>query len=632
MDKNSITGLILIGVVLALFTWLGRPSEEQLALQQQYLDSIENAAALQEAAANEARLGTNSPAASDPAADSLLLPHQRDSIAALEQHKLYGELASATDGTEELITLENDSVAYTFSTKGGLPVATELKTHATYLGEPVRLLRPDDSVLAFTFITRSNRVISSADLYFTPERISPTELKMTAKATTGGTLNILYTLKSKYMLDVKIYPEGDFAQLLAPNAPYLDTHIEIPIYQNEKSAKAEQRYSGFAYEFASGEVEKMNAAKSKSDDLRGTVTWLAFRDMFFSTIFYSVNELEGVSMTQTVLDDQTDGKLKDMEAKFILPIDKSNAEAPIEFMIYSGPNDYNLLRSIEKSMDDEVSFSHVVDMGSWFRFINVWLIAPTFNFLERFFTNYGVIILLMTIFIKLIVSPFTFKSFKSQAKMRVLRPMVEEINQKYPGEDQMMKRQQKTMELYQSAGVNTLGGCLPMLLQMPFLVAMYQYFPTSINLRGESFLWAKDLSTYDDIISWSGVNLPLIGDHISLFCLLMTVTQVVYMKVTQSTSGVDKQQASMMKWMTYLMAGMLFVFLNNNAAALSYYYFLSMLISILQTQFFRMAVDEDKVLAQLQENRKKPRKKSKFMQRLEEAQKEQMRQMKNQKK
>lgn len=631
MDKNSIIGLILIGVVLVVFTWLGRPSEEQIALQQQYYDSLANVAAQQERAAEEARLGTESTPTTARLSDPSLTQAQRDSIAALEQQKIYGEMATAATGTEELITLENDSVAYTFSTKGGLLAATELKTHDTYTGDPVRLMKPEDAAMSFTFITRSNRVISSGDLYFTPERIGSNQLKMSARASNGGTLNILYTLLNKYMLDVQIYPEGDFAQVLAPNAPYLDTHVQIPIYQNEKSAKTEQRYSGFAYEFSDGDVEKMNAAKSKSDDISGAVKWVAFRDMFFSTIFYSPNNLEGVSMSQEVLSDQSSGKIKEMQAKFILPIDPSSAAGPIRLMIYSGPNDYNLLRDVDKAVDNDTSFSHVVDMGSWFRFINVWLIAPTFNFLERFFSNYGVIILLMTIFIKLLVSPFTFKSFQSQAKMRVLRPMVEEINQKYPGEDQMMKRQQKTMELYQSAGVNTLGGCLPMLLQMPFLVAMYQYFPTSINLRGESFLWASDLSTYDDIISWD-FNLPLIGDHISLFCLLMTVTQVIYMNVSQATSGADKQQASMMKWMTYLMAGMLFVFLNNNAAALSYYYFLSMLISILQTQFFRMAINEDKVLAQIQENRKKPRKKSKFMQRLEEAQKEQMRQMQNQKK
>ncbi len=629
MDKNSITGLVLIGVVLAIFTYLGRPTEEQLALQQQYQDSLANSAAQQQLTEENAEVPHSMTTEQSMLSDSTLTAAQKDSLLALN----HGELAPSATGTEELLMLENDSISYTFNTKGGVPIATELKTYSTFDGQPVRLMKPEDSDFSFTFITRTNRVISSKDLYFTPERVSPTQLRMSAKTTTGGTLNILYTLKSRYMLDVRIYSEGDFAQILAPNAAYLDTHIAIPIYQNEKSAKTEQRYSGFAYEYASGEVEKMNAAKSSNEEPRGTTKWLAFRDMFFSTIVYSPQGLEGVSMTQKVFNDPEDGKIKDLQAKFILPIDRSNASTPIGFTIYSGPNDYSLLRSIEKSMvDDSVNFSHVVDMGSWFRFINVWLIAPTFSFLERFFTNYGVIILLMTIFIKLIVSPFTFKAIQSQAKMRVLRPMVDEINEKYPGQDQMMLRQQKTMELYRSAGVNTLGGCLPMLLQMPFLVAMYQYFPTSINLRGESFLWAKDLSTYDDLISWHGFDLPLIGDHISLFCLLMTVTQVVYMKVTQSTTGGDKQQMAMMKWMTYLMAAMLFVFLNNNAAALSYYYFLSMLISILQTQLFRLAIDEDKVLAQLKENQKKPRKKSKFMQRLEEVQKEQMRRMQDQKK
>ena len=619
-----------MGVVIVVFTWLGRPSKEEIALRQRYNDSI---AAVTAAEAEKVRLSEEeaSKVSADAfLSDSTLTEAQKDSLRLMSSRQKFGELAAASTGSEKTVTLENDSVAYTFSSKGGRLIGTVIKNHNDYLGQPVRLVREEDAELGFTFITRSNRVINTSELYFSAEQISPNQVRFSAPAEGGSGLDITYTLLDKYRVEMEVSGRGDFSSLLAPNAAYLDASVRIPIYQNEKSESSEQRYSGFAYQYADGgSVEKMNTSKSDAVETGSPVQWVAFRDMFFSTIFYAENGLEGVSMNQVVNKDITTGRLKEMDAKFILPIDGSN---PIKLTIYSGPNDYALLHKIDKDLDNGTSMAHVVDMGSWFRFITVWLIVPLFNFLEKYLTNYGLIILIMTLLIKLVLSPFTWKTFKSQAKMRVLKPMVDEINAKYPGQDQMMERQKKTMELYSSAGVNTMGGCLPMLLQMPFLIAMYQYFPTSINLRGESFLWAKDLSTYDDVINW-GFNIPFIGDHLALFCLLMTVTQVVYMQITQAMSGsADPSQKKLMLFMTIFMSIMLFTFLNNNAAALSYYYLLSMLISIIQTQAFKWAIDEDKVLAELKENQKKPKKKSKWMQRLEEAQRMQEQQQKAQRK
>lgn len=317
-----------------------------------------------------------------------------------------------------------------------------------------------------------------------------------------------------------------------------------------------------------------------------------------------------------------------MKADFVLPFD---GKTPVRLQLFTGPHDHALLKDLDRSLGDGTHFTEVIDMGSWFRFITVWVVLPVFTFLERFVSNYGVIILLLTLIIKLVLSPFTYKSFKSQAKMRVIKPLVDEINAKYPGEDKMMERNKATMQLYENAGVNVMGGCLPMLLQMPILIAMYQYFPTSLKLRGESFLWAADLSTFDDVIRW-GFSIPMIGDHISLFCLLMTVTQVVYMRLTQtSTAGGDMQSSCMMKAMPIFMSLFLFFFLNNNASGLSLYYFASLLISILQTKAFQWAIDEKKLFAQLQENAKKPkkRKRSGFMERLEKAQKEQMKKLRD---
>ncbi len=285
--------------------------------------------------------------------------------------------------------------------------------------------------------------------------------------------------------------------------------------------------------------------------------------------------------------------------------------------------------------DQTLDLDKLVPLGyKFFRWINTLIVIPVFTFLGKFFSNYGVIILLLTIFIKLVLFPFTYKSYKSQARMRVLAPQIKEINDKYPGQDKAMERQRLTMDLYSKAGVNPMGGCLPLLLQMPILIAMFTFFPSSIELRGESFLWAKDLSTYDAIVSWD-TYIPLItpyfGNHISLFCLLMTITNLIYTKINmQNTAG--QQQMPGMKFMMYLMPVMFLVFFNNYSAGLSYYYFLSLLITIIQTYVFRKCINEEKVLAELKENQKKPRKKSGFMARLEEAQRQQQAALREQQK
>lgn len=496
MDKNTVTGLILMGLVVVVFTWLGRPSQEELALQQRYNDSI---AAVQNAEQERiARERNQLEATESITANDSLTVRQKDSISALQKAQAYGAFASATSGEDETYGLANDSVSFEISSHGAMVKSSELPNYKDFLGQPVKLFRPNDSEMNITFVTTSNRVISTKDLYFKGEMVSPTSLSLTATAENGGTLTFLYTLEDKYILDLQIITNEAFRSLITPGSRFLDAGMHLPSYQNEKSLKSEQHYSGLAYQRADGKVEKMSTSKSDTETLSGSLKWIGFRDMFFSTIVYAPKGLESVEVGQEMMKDtQPGGILKKMNAKFTLPISDA---APISLKIYSGPNDYALLSKLDKAMGNDTRFAQVVDMGDWFRVINVWLIIPIFNFLERFFTNYGVIILLLTLIIKLILSPFTFKSYESQAKMRVLKPQVDEINKKYEGDDKMMERQKATMELYSRAGVSTMGGCLPMLLQMPFLIAMYQYFPTSINLRGQSFLWANDLSTYDDVI------------------------------------------------------------------------------------------------------------------------------------
>lgn len=629
MDKNTIIGLVLMGVVLVVFSILGRPSQEELELRQRYADSVGLAAQARERAMVDSldRIATED-SLRRSATLAQYTPAERDSILTAQASETFGPFAPSAHGREQTFTIANDSLSVTLSTKGGKPIASEILGYDDYQGVPIQLIRPDDSRFSLTLFTSGNRVVRTEDLYFVGEQVSPTQVKMSAMATNGSSLTLVYTLRPKYLIDVTIAGTGDFKSVMAPNSPFLDADISLPVYRNEKSEQAEQRYSGMAYEFTDGDVDKLNTGKSEDKELTNEVKWVAFRDMFFSTIVYSRTRLGSLAVSQEMVKGDPQ-KLKEMEAKFVLPFDGTQ---PISLQIYNGPNDHALLKSLDKNLGDKTHLTEVIDMGRWFRFITVWVVLPVFNFLEKYISNYGLIIIILTLIIKLILAPFTFKSFKSQAKMRAIKPLVDEINAKYPGEDKMMERNKATMQLYQNAGVNVMGGCLPMLLQMPILIAMYQYFPTSLNLRGESFLWAQDLSTYDDVIRW-GADIPMIGDHISLFCLLMTVTQIIYMRLTQSgTAGGDQQSACMMKAMPIFMSVFLFFFLNNNASGLSLYYFASLLISILQTKAFQWSIDEQKLFAQLQENAKKPKKKkqSGFMERLEKAQKEQMKKLREQ--
>lgn len=629
MDKNTIIGLVLMGVVLVVFSFLGRPSQEELELRQRYADSVALAAQARERAMTDSldRIATED-SLRRSATLAQYTPAERDSILTAQASETFGPFAPSAHGREQTFTIANDSLSVTLSTKGGKPIASEILGYDDYQGVPIQLIRPDDSRFSLTLFTSGNRVVRTEDLYFVGEQVSPTQVKMSAMATNGSSLTLVYTLRPKYLIDVTIAGTGDFKSVMAPNSPFLDADISLPVYRNEKSEQAEQRYSGMAYEFTDGDVDKLNTGKSEDKELTNEVKWVAFRDMFFSTIVYSRTRLGSLAVSQEMVKGDPQ-KLKEMEAKFVLPFDGTQ---PISLQIYNGPNDHALLKSLDKNLGDKTHLTEVIDMGRWFRFITVWVVLPVFNFLEKYISNYGLIIIILTLIIKLILAPFTFKSFKSQAKMRAIKPLVDEINAKYPGEDKMMERNKATMQLYQNAGVNVMGGCLPMLLQMPILIAMYQYFPTSLNLRGESFLWAQDLSTYDDVIRW-GADIPMIGDHISLFCLLMTVTQIIYMRLTQSgTAGGDQQSACMMKAMPIFMSVFLFFFLNNNASGLSLYYFASLLISILQTKAFQWSIDEQKLFAQLQENAKKPKKKkqSGFMERLEKAQKEQMKKLREQ--
>ena len=400
---------------------------------------------------------------------------------------------------------------------------------------------------------------------------------------------------------------------------------DLKMPRQEKGRMFEQNNSALYYKYVGDDVDKLREKGDQDKYIKTSLKWIGYKDQFFTSAFIADNNFNEAFLVTEDLD-KDPIYLKKFHSEALIDYTSSNTHVG-NFSFFLGPNDYKLFRSYDKGADkeDRLDLDRVIPLG-WplFRWINTLIIINVFDFLSKFISNYGLIIFLLTVFIKLILFPFTYKSYKSQAKMRVLQPQLQALNEKYPDPEDAMKKQNAMMDLYSKAGVNPMGGCLPMLLQMPILVAMFSFFPSSIELRGESFLWAKDLSSYDAIVEWS-TYIPLItpyfGNHISLFCLLMTITNILYTKVTMAQSGQETMPG--MKWMMYLMPVMFMVFFNNYASGLSYYYFLSLLITIIQTWAFRKFVDEKKVLAELEANAKKPRKKSSFMARLEKAQKQQ---------
>ena len=408
------------------------------------------------------------------------------------------------------------------------------------------------------------------------------------------------------------------------------------IRQQEKGRTFEDRYSSIDYKYVADDVEKLSESKNDEKKLTNKVKWIAFKDQFFSSILIADESLNSTTLKST-LESVNSGYLKAYTAEMSVPFDPTG-KTPTTFRFFFGPNQYKILSAIDHSTkpESDLQLNKLIPLG-WgiFGWVNRFAIIPMFNFFSLFMTNFGLIILLMTVVIKLVLFPLTYKSYISSAKMRVLKPEIDEINAKIPA-DKAAERQKATMELYGKVGVSPMSGCLPTLLQMPILFAMFSFFPAAIELRQQSFLWATDLSAYDSIMTLP-FTVPFgFGNHISLFCLLMTATNIVFTKLNMANTPTNDQMGgNMMKWMMYLMPLMFLFMFNNYASGLSYYYFIATLISIGQTYAIRATVDEKKMLADLHAKRKlninKPAKKSGFMSRLEKMQQEQQKAVKNRK-
>lgn len=612
MDKKTLTGLLVIGVILLGFTWYSNIENEKVVtakrIEQARIDSINrvNAAAI---------------AAATPASvvDTLkdIEAARAEKYEEQLQTAMGSTLYSAMTGTEEFYYLENEVMKMTLSNRGGRVATVQLKNYRKYGGTPLMLYNEESSVFNMAFFT--NQLIETSKFYFTPVKVSDTEFAMRLYADSVSYMEYLYTVRpNDYMVDFKVNFKG-ISHLMAPTQPNIQIAWSMVTPQQEKGFENENNYTTIAYKYPNAtDIEEIGMSKeSKEEKLNTRVEWIDFKQQFFSSIFVSKEEpFQNATMKyETFIPTAKDIKAFSLETT--LPYSPTKSE--YNFSFYFGPNKYSVLNDYAG-----FEFQQIVPLGWWIiGWVNRWLVIPIFDYLGNYISSYGIIILILTLIIKLLVSPLTYKSYLSTAKMRLLKPEVEEITKRYPKKEDALKKQQATMEMYRKAGVSPMGGCLPMLIQFPFLIAMFRFFPASIELRDKSFLWADDLSSYDSIFNLP-FDIPFYGDHVSLFTLLMALSMYVSTKITYANQAMDSNQMPGMKFMMlYMMPIMLLLWFNNYSSGLSYYYLLANVITIAQTYAFRRFIDDGKLHMQMKDNAKKPKKQSKFQQRYADMVKQQ---------
>jgi len=629
MDKNTIYGFVLMFLIIVGFGWLNKPSKEQqeaTRIENRMKDSI--ALANQQTAAIQADTTKAGFAQKDSS--------QNLSSDTTNQKIKFGAFASLTSGENTHSTLGNDKMELTMSSKGGRIASVRLKQFVTGDSLPLILFDEAQSKFGFSFFTSDNRLINTQDLYFKqiPTK-DPLKFIYRLAVSDSSWMDFIYTLKKgEYRMGFELKGKN-LQKVMQTNINSLDFNWGLKMRQQEKGRTFEERYSGMNYKFLADAVEKLSTSKNDSKQIANTLKWVSFKDQFFASIVIAEKGFTSNSLSSN-MEAATSPYIKGFDMSSAVDFDIRGSQST-KLNFFFGPIKHSLLKSFDKGIpaDNQLNLDLIVPLGGKIiRWANTGVIIPMFNFFGNFISNYGLVILLLTLVIKIIIFPFTYKSYISSAKMRVLQPQIKEINDRYPGSERASERSQATMGLYKQVGVSPMGGCLPMLFQMPILFAMYSFFPSSIELRQQSFLWAHDLSTYDAVITWSA-NIPMItkyfGNHISLFCILMTITNLIYTHINMKTMDTTTQMPGM-KAMQYMMPVMFLFMFNQYAAGLSYYFFISTLITIIQTYAIRATVNEEKLLAQLNENKKKPVKKSKFSERLEQVQKNQQKMLKDKQK
>lgn len=620
--KNTIIGFTLIGVIMFGFTWYqSRQYQKQMEYQAQ-LDSIAQAERL-EAYALDSLNRIASGDTLDNAATTVVLSTKP----ALKPYR-DDNLTKAREAEASVLTLSNDKMEIAFTTKGAQPYSVKLLDYVKYDSSSLYLIPPQAS--EFNVNVFAGESVDTKEFVFDVAEVSDSSIVMRLPFAQGGYIQQKYVLsQGSYMVHNELSFVG-MDSVIPSRVSSVDLNWKTVVPRLEKGYKNEKQYSKIDY-YVPGEKspEDMGNGKNESKRLDAKFDWVAFQQQFFSSILTAPEGFEsGEFGVEYFPEDDVDRNLMACSAHARAGVDMMKAGdkvIPLDF--YFGPNHYHTLKSYDRK------YEKIIPLGGWLvGWISRFIIIPCFDLLGRFISNYGLIILIMTVLLKIVISPLTIKSYMSSAKMSALKPEMDKINEKYPKQEDAMKKQQATMELYQRAGVKPLGGCLPMLLQFPILWAMFRFFPASIELRQKSFLWADDLSAYDSIWDF-GVNIPLFGDHLSLFALLMAVSMFLYSKMTSSQMSNDPQMASMKFMSVWLMPIMMLFICNNLSSGLSYYYFISNLLTMLQTFIIKKwVVKPEKILAQVEASKGKPLPKSKWQQRLEEAQKMQQAQLKAQQK
>ena len=644
MDRNTITGIILIFVIFigfSLFNNNKMNNEYKKAVQ--VAESHYANGELETARAeyiNALRFKPNEPEviskvneinqklgieSATQKADTIIT--QQPEVPGVSQNtspdiNAFGIFGKSSVGENDFITLENNKIELKLSLKGGRVYSARLKEYRTHDSLPLFLFSGDSTIFGFNFFTADNKAVQTNNLYFTPVTdqksfiagSKPETVTLRLMADENKYIEYRYTLApDKFMVDFNVSFKS-MENIIASNQNSLTFDWKMYLPQQEKGRQNEDSYSTIRYKYFQDDVDNLKLRSNKEiekADIPTKLSWVAFQDQFFSSVLLTTDFFLNGTLTSSKTVNSTE-YLRYYTAELGVPFNPASSN-DITMKLYYGPNHINTLKKEGYELDKLVFLGR--NIISW---INRFAIIPIFNWLERYFDSYGLIILILTILIKIVLFPLTFKSYKSTAKMQVLKPMVEELGKKFPKREDAMKKQQATMDLYKRAGVNPMGGCLPMLLQMPILFAMFRFFPVSIELRQEHFLWATDLSTYDSIFNLP-FTIPMYGSHVSLFTLLMTASTLITMKMTGSTPGSDQPG---MKLMMYMMPVMFMLILNNFSAGLTYYYFLANMLTYGQNIISKRFINAEEVLATFEENKKKPLKKSKWQQRLETAAKQ----------
>lgn len=612
MDRNSLIGLLLIAVLLVVYSVFMTPSKEERAEAQRINDSIQQARVEQQL--EKERLEQ----LRDTTRISVEEPDLTRTMDQLER-KL-GVFAGAGQGENKTIILENELIRVNISSLGGRVTSAELKKYKTHDSLPLILFEEETSRFNLQFFSQ-NKVILTQDLFFEPstdrQKIvvsdAPESVTMRLDAGEGRYMDYIYTLNpGTHKLGMQIKMVG-MNEVMGNNDRYIDLDWSMPLKQQEKGEKFEKQYSSIYYKHFEDEVEHLQSRKEEGEaDVPTSVKWIGFKQQFFSTVLFSGEAFTRASLRMEATAENS-GYLKHCYAQISLPLEGKNEEiVPLDF--YFVPNHFKTLK------DYGYELQSLVDLGwPFIAWINKWFVVNIFHFLESKIASYGLIIIILTIFFKLLLLPLSYRSYMSGAKMRVLKPQLEEITKKFPKE-KAMEKQQATMAFYKKVGVSPMGGCLPSLLQMPIWLALFRFFPASIELRQKSFLWADDLSSYDSILNLP-FNIPMYGDHVSLFTLLMAASMVFSTRINMQQTDTGQQMPGM-KVMMYMMPVMMLVFFNSYSSGLSFYYLVSNLITFGQMALIKRTINEEKLLKKLNQSQKKPAKKSRFQARLEQMAKE----------